>query len=100
MPARACGTIRIPVAATMNKNTARTISAISPASIYGLLFGHERCRAPDLEHLHARARLEHLVLVVRACRRDLAVQPHRALVLRHPLEHRRVAPDERRGTRA
>src|SRR3954452_13258964 len=62
----------------MNTNRARTIRMIRPAVMRSPSFAHERCRAPDLEHLHARPRLEHLVLVVRACGPDLAVQAHAA----------------------
>src|SRR3954452_8208347 len=62
----------------MNTNRARTIRMIRPAVMRSPSFAHERCRAPDLEHLHARPRLEHLVLVVGTRRPDLAVQAHAA----------------------
>src|SRR3954447_26332390 len=74
MPARACGTIRTPAAATMNTNRARTIKAIRPAVMDSLSFAHERGCAPDLEDVHARPRLDDLVVVVRAGGPDLAVE--------------------------
>src|SRR5918998_117589 len=99
MPARACGTIRTPEAATMNRNTARTINAMTPASMACLLLvlGHERRGAPDLHHLHALAGLDDLVLVVRACRPLLPFELHaaRALAVGDALGHHRGAPHER-----
>src|SRR3954453_18690667 len=75
IPARACGTIRTPAAATMNTNRARTIRAIRPAVIRTPSLAPERCRAPDLEHVHPRARLDDFVVVVGARGPDLDVQP-------------------------
>src|SRR5918995_7195756 len=98
MPARACGTMRTPIAATMNRNTASTIRAINPASISASSLRDERRGAPDLEHLHAGSRLEHLVLIVRSRRPDLAFEPHATLVAPHTLDDGgRVAHERRRA---
>src|SRR6201999_693545 len=100
-PARACGTIRTPAAATMNTNRARTIRTIRPAVMRSPSFAHERCRAPYLEHLHARPRLERLVLVVRAGGPDLAVQAHAAdpLGIGDALNDDGMLPHQRGGAR-
>src|SRR3712207_3072527 len=102
MPARACGTMRTPAAAQMNRNTARTICAMTPASLASSLLAHERRGAPDLDHLDPRPRLDDLVLVVGAGGPGLPLQPHAAAVLAvdDALGHRRGAPDQRRRPRA
>src|SRR3954465_12601281 len=56
---------------------------------------HERRGALDLHHVHARARLEDVVLVVRARRPYLAADLHLTAVAVDPLEHERLRPDER-----
>src|SRR5690349_6320716 len=107
MPALAWGTIRTAVKAMINRKTASTISAMAPAVIgvllscherrRALLFGHERRGAPDLDDLDAGARLVDLILEVGPGRPHLAVDAHApgALVVRDPLDHRGVPPDER-----
>src|SRR5215212_772706 len=83
MPARACGTMRTPEAATMNRNTARTISATRPASMASsfLLLGDERRGALDLDDVYACAGLEDLVVVVGAGGPPLALELDAAGVL-------------------
>src|SRR3954468_3017942 len=102
MPARACGTIRTPAAATMNTNRARTIKTIRPAVMRSLSFAHERGRAPDLEDVHARPRLDDLVVIVGARGPDLAAQLHAAdaLGVGDALDDRRRLTHERGGARA
>src|SRR5690349_17540924 len=102
MPARACGTIRTPAAATMNTNTARTISAISPAVIDDSSFRDERRGAPDLDDLDLLADLDHVVVVIRARGPYLAVDPHTpdCLVVGDALDDHAGLPDERRGAGA
>src|SRR3954462_1937631 len=101
MPARACGTIRTPAAATMNTNTARTIRAISPAVMRSPSFAHERGRAPDLENMHAGPRLDDLVVVGGPrCPHPAARAPAAAaLGVADPLHHGRGLAHERRGAR-
>src|SRR3954471_21560827 len=98
MPARAWGTIRTPMAATMNTNSARTISAIRTGVIRSPSFAHERGRAPDLEDVHARPRLGDLVVGEGARGPDLAVQAHAAdaSAVGDPLDDRRGLADQRR----
>src|ERR671929_1948727 len=104
MPARACGTMRTPDAATMNRNTARTMSAMTPASMVppSLLRTHERRGAPDLDHMHAAPRLDDVVLVVGARRPVLALQLHgaAAVAVGDALGDRRGAADEGGRARA
>src|SRR5215213_10785035 len=102
MPARACGTIRTPDAATMNRNTARTISAMTPASITASSFRDERRGAPDLDDLDPLAGLDHLVVVVRARGPHLAVDPHATdpLVVGDPLDDHAALADQRGRTGA
>src|SRR4051794_37634301 len=85
----------------MNTNRARTIRTIRPAVMRSPSFAHERCRAPDLEHLHARPGLVDLVFVVRAGGPDLAVETHAAdpLGVRDALHDDRPLPDQRRRAR-
>src|SRR4051794_6017916 len=96
MPARACGPMRTPEAATMNTNRARTIRAIRPAVMDSLSFAHERGRAPDLEDVHARPRLDDLVVVVGPRGPDLAVELHAAdaLGVGDALDDHRALPDQ------
>src|ERR687890_1424719 len=99
MPARACGTIFTAENAMISRNAASTISAMAPAVIAVLpSLGHERRGAPDLDHLHAGARLIGLVLEVRARGPHLAVDAHaaHALVVGDALHDGGVAADERR----
>src|SRR3954454_3407037 len=83
----------------MNRNTASTISAMTPASM-ALLLGHERRGAPDLDHVHPLALLDHLILVVRPGRPHLALELDAALALREALDDRGGAADQRRRPRA
>src|SRR3954454_2252380 len=98
IPARACGTIRTPAAATMNRNTARTISAIRPAVIAVSSFRDERRGAPDLDDLDPLAGLDDVVVVVRAGGPHLAVDAHAAdtLVVGDALHHHPGPPHQRR----
>src|SRR5919108_566793 len=82
---------------TMNKNTAMTMSAINPASIGYSSLRDERRGAPDLDHMHALAHVDGLVLVVGARRPHLAVDPHAAdaLVVGDPLDHHAGPPHQR-----
>src|SRR3954453_7019489 len=91
--------MRTPDAATMNKKIANTTSAIRPAVIRPPLLAHERRCAPDLEHVHTGARLDHFVVVVRARRPDLAVELHTAdtLGVGDALDDGRGLPYQRRG---
>src|SRR6476661_7661008 len=98
-PARACGTIRTPDAATNSTNTRMTSSAITPPAISTPSFGHERRGAPDLDHLDALARLVHPVGLERARRPVLALELDGPVVLVGRLEHHGLAPDEPRGAR-
>src|SRR5215203_5495974 len=102
MPARAWGTIRTPDAAMMNRNTARTISAITPGSMTSSSFRDERRGALDLDHLDPLAGLDDLVVVVGPRGPHLAADPHAAdaLVVRDPLDDHPGGPDERRGAGA
>src|SRR5215207_10517147 len=88
----------------MNRNTARTMSAMTPASIplAPLLLADERRGAPDLHHVHALAGLDHVVLVVgpRGPVLALELDAARPLVVRDPLGDGRGPADERRGARA
>src|SRR3954465_5477641 len=61
---------------------------------------HERRGALDLHHVHARARFEDIVLVVRPRCPDLTADLHLAAVAVHPLEHERLRSHQRRGPRA
>src|SRR5215217_2685196 len=92
--------MRTPEAATMNRNTASTTSAMTPASIPlpPLLLAAERRGAPDLHAVDALAGLDHGVLVVRASRPALALQLHAAgaLVVVDALGDHGAATDERR----
>src|SRR3954469_10106705 len=63
-PARAWGTMRTPDAATKKTKRKITIRAMTPPDTGHSLFGHERRGAPDLDHLHALAGLEDLVVLV------------------------------------
>src|ERR1700750_3129979 len=85
----------------MNTNRARTIRTIRPAVMRSPSFAHERGRAPDLEHLHARPRLERLVLVVGPGGPDLPAQAHAAdpLGVGEALHDDRPLPDEGGGAR-
>src|SRR5881392_1179416 len=88
--------IRTVLAATNSANrisTAATIKPIIPASSVV----DERRGAPDLHHVHARPRLEHLVLIVGARGPDLAVDADLAggLVVDNPLGDDPRAADER-----
>src|SRR3954462_10303664 len=98
IPARACGTIRTPDAATKNRNTARTISAMTAGSTTASSFRDERRSAPDLDDLHLLAGLDHLIVIVGAGGPHLAAYPHAAetLVVGDPLHDHRTAADERR----
>src|SRR5262245_33306213 len=83
----------------MKTNSARTIRATRPAVMVTSTpsIAHERRGAPDLEHLYTGARLKGLVVVVRARRPDLAVQPDAAdaLGVGDPLHHGGVTADQR-----
>src|SRR5436305_12942598 len=85
----------------MNTNSARTTRITMAAVMRSPSFAHERGRAPDLEHLHARPRLERLVLVVRAGGPDLAVEAHAAdpLGVGDALDDGGVLPHQGRGAR-
>src|SRR4051812_13435593 len=90
--------------ATMNRNTARTMSAMTPASMPAsfLLLADERRGALDLDHMHALPRLDDLVLVVGARPPGLALQLHAAavLVVGDALGDQRGAAHQRGGARA
>src|SRR5215207_1415751 len=96
--------MRTPEAATMNRNTARTISAMTPASMacLPLLLADERRGAPDLHHLHTLAGLDDLVCVVGAGGPALALELHAAgaLVVVDALGHHRAAAHQRGGARS
>src|SRR3954470_10465479 len=100
IPARACGTIRTPDAATMNRNTARTISAMTPGSTRASSFRDERRGALDLDDLDPPADLDDVVVVVGPRGPDLAVDAHAAdpLVVGDALEDHGLLADERGGT--
>src|SRR5215213_10720808 len=97
MPARACGTIRTPDAATMNRNTAITISAMTPASTRASSFRDERRGAPDLDDLDPLAGVDDLVVVVGPRGPDLTIDPHAAdaLVVGDALDDHPGLADER-----
>src|SRR3954453_18263755 len=82
----------------MNRNTARTISAIRPAVIAVSSFRDERRGAPDLDDLDPLAGLDDVVVVVRPRGPYLAVDPHAAdaLAVGDPLQHHAGAAHERR----
>src|SRR5690242_21344747 len=90
--------IRTVLAATNSANRISTAATIKP-TIPASSVVHERRGAPDLHHVHARSRLEHLVLIVGARSPHLAVDAHLPdrLVVDDPLGHDRRAADERRG---
>src|SRR5215212_2227639 len=95
MPARACGTIRIPRESVNRTTTATTIRAIRAAIwLQSSSFGDERGGAVDLHDLDARAGLERVVLIVGAGRPHLTADPHLAAVRVDPLEHHRTAADQ------
>src|ERR1044072_8078808 len=89
-----------PEAATMNRNTASTTSAMTPASIPlpPLLLADERRGAPDLHDVDALARLDHGVLVVGASSPALTLQLHAsgALVVVDALGDHGTSADQRR----
>src|SRR5919198_4721449 len=89
--------IRTVLAATNSANTTSTMTTISAATAAPSLFAHERSRAPDLDHLHAPAGLDDIVLVVGARGPHLAVDLHHAdaLVVGDALEHDARTPDQR-----
>src|SRR4051812_31087757 len=83
----------------MNKKIASTTSAIKPAVIRPPLLAHERRCAPDLEHVHTGARLDHFVVIEGSRRPDLAVELPAAAALGvgdAPDDGRRL-PAQRRG---
>src|SRR4029079_11249435 len=82
----------------MNRNTARTISAMTAGSTSASSFRDERRGAPDLDDLHPLAGLDHLIVIVGARGPDLAADPHAAetLVVGDPLDDHRAAAHERR----
>src|SRR3954453_15679087 len=94
--------MRTPAAAMMKTNTARMIKTIRPAVMRSLSFAYERGGAPDLEDVHARPRLDDLVLVVGARRPDLAPQLDAPdpLGVGDALDDGRRLADQRRGARA
>src|SRR3954467_1325953 len=91
--------IRTVLAATNKANRISTAATIKP-TIPASSVVDERRGAPDLHHVHARPRLEHLVLIVGARGPHLAVDPHLpdGVVVDDPLGDDRRAADERRGT--
>src|SRR3954470_10440090 len=94
--------IRTVRAATISANSTSTAPTIRPVIARSPSFADERGRAPDLDDLHARARLDDLVIHEGARRPHLAVDLHAAdaLVVGDPLEHHRGPPDQRGGAGA
>src|SRR4051812_41697772 len=82
----------------MNRNTASTISAMTPGSTTASSFRDERRGAPDLDDLDLLAGLDYVVVVVRPRGPPLAADPHAAdaLVVGDPLDDDRVATHQRR----
>src|SRR5438270_14026967 len=84
----------------ISKNTTTTAATIAPAmaSPFRLLH-YERCRAPDLNNLHARALLDLIILVegARGPHLTFDLDASHALVVGDPLEHDRLLADQRRG---
>src|SRR5215207_1461350 len=85
-------TVRAATNSANRTSTAATIKPIIPASSVA----DERRGAPDLHYVHARARLDHAVVVVGARGPDLALQAHAAQagVVVDALEHDRGLTDE------
>src|SRR3954453_6448249 len=90
--------IRTVLAATNSANRISTAATIKP-TIPASSVVDERRGAPDLHHVHARSRLEHLVLIVGARAPHLAVEAGLAagLVVHDPLGDDGRAADQRRG---
>src|SRR3954447_5226240 len=82
-PARACGTMRTPDAATTRTKTIRTSRAMTPPVMGTTSFSHERRGALDLDDENPLAGLEDVTLVDRAGRPVLAFElDHPRLVVR------------------
>src|SRR5437764_641359 len=99
MPARAWGTMRMVRAATNTANTTSTRRTITPAVTGIPLFAHEGGCAPDLDHRHAGARVDHLVVVIGARGPHLSADLHatRALDVGDALDHGGGLPDQGGG---
>src|SRR5215213_7421751 len=95
MPARACGTIRMPRATVNSTTTATTMSTINEAKGVLSSFVYQRGRAVDSEHLYARAGLERVVLVVGTGAPHLTGQPYGPAVAVHAVDHDRAGTDQR-----
>src|SRR5450755_2851109 len=70
--ARACGMIRIVLAAITSATTTSTATTINATTWVSSLWHDERRGAPDLNHFDLPARGDHLLLVIRARRPHLA----------------------------
>src|SRR3954451_21361016 len=99
-PARACGTIRTPAAATKNTKKNSTIRAMMPALTGTSSFSDERGGALDLDDVHAAAGLEDLAVAERAGAPVLALELDDPAVLRRRLEHEGLPADQRGGAGA
>src|ERR1700759_5367885 len=90
--------IRTVLAATNSAKRISTAATINPTIPASQVVDGRR-GAPNLHHVHARPRLEDLVLVVGARAPHLAVEAHLAqrLVVDDALGDDRRAPDERGG---
>src|SRR3954451_5078973 len=93
--------MRIPRASVKITSTPRAIRTMAPAvKCVTSSFGDQRRGALDLHHLDARARLDHVVLIVGAGAPHLAADLHTAAVLVHLVERDRPSAHERRGAGA
>src|SRR5215212_3320502 len=98
-PARACGTIRTPDAATNSTNNSTTNRAMTPPVTAHTSISNKDRSALDLDDLDALPGLEDPAVLVRAGAPLLALELDHAGLVRRRLQHQRMAPDEPRGAR-